>query len=131
MLPSSVSSRQRTKAAFDAPPQSHKVMLFKLCRGKSYHVVHHYLCLFTLSIAIPGEDALKEPPRMPPPNKDINHVKWPSDPAHPWRNTQFPDLRYVPLPRDDGPKRPRTKQQSIKCGKILAASSSSQQHGGR
>ncbi|KIM68398.1 hypothetical protein SCLCIDRAFT_88934, partial [Scleroderma citrinum Foug A] len=47
-----------------------------------------------------GEDAIKEPPRVPPSDRDISYVKQRPDPAHPWRNAQFPDLRYAPLPHD-------------------------------
>ena len=130
MLPSSVTTRQYTKVASAAPPQSHKVMSLNSATKKV--TVSSYTTTPVSSrppSPSPGDDALKEPPRVPPPDKDISYVKQqPPDPAHPWRNVQFPDLRYVPLPRDDGPKRPRNKQQNKGRGKKPAAGGSSQQH---
>lgn len=130
MLPSSVTNRQYTKVASAAPPQSHKVMSLNSATKKV--TVSSYTTTPVSSrppSPSPGEDALKEPPRVPPPDKDISYVKQqPPDPAHPWRNVEFPDLRYVPLPRDDGPKRPRNKQQNNGRGKKPAAGGSSQQH---
>ena len=131
MLPNSVPSRQYTKAASAAPPQSHKVMSLNSATKKV--TVSSYTTT-PVSSRPPSPSleevalALKEPPRVPPPDKDISYVKQPPDPAHPWRNAQFPDLRYVPLPHDDGPKRPRNKQQNKRRGKMPAAGGSSQQH---
>ncbi|KAI6117239.1 hypothetical protein EDD16DRAFT_1693041 [Pisolithus croceorrhizus] len=42
----------------------------------------------------------QEPRRVPPPPGEINYVKQPPDPAHPWKNMQYPDLQYIPPPKD-------------------------------
>ncbi|KAI6116872.1 hypothetical protein EV401DRAFT_1864365 [Pisolithus croceorrhizus] len=48
----------------------------------------------------PPSPTPEEPRRVPPPPGEINYVKQPPDPAHPWKNMQFPDLQYIPPPKD-------------------------------
>ncbi|KAI6003432.1 hypothetical protein EDC04DRAFT_2908239 [Pisolithus marmoratus] len=48
----------------------------------------------------PPSPAPEEPRRFPPPPREISYVKQPPDPEHPWKNIQFPDLQYIPPPKD-------------------------------
>ncbi|KAI6033367.1 hypothetical protein EDC04DRAFT_2604996 [Pisolithus marmoratus] len=46
----------------------------------------------------PPSPTPEEPRRIPPPQ--VSYVKQPPDPAHTWKNVQFPDLQCIPPPKD-------------------------------
>lgn len=61
----------------------------------------------------PPSPTPEEPRRVPPPPREINYVKEPPDPAHPWKNMQFPDLQYIPPPKDPNAHGRRQQRREI------------------
>lgn len=97
MLPGAAGGTQGARKGTAAGPQSsHKVMSLNNTTKKV--TVSSYTN--TPVSSRPPSPAPEEPRRVPPPPKGISYVKQPPDPAHPWKNMQFPDLQYVPPPKD-------------------------------
>ncbi|KAI6154871.1 hypothetical protein BKA82DRAFT_132754 [Pisolithus tinctorius] len=96
MLPGAGGTQGARKGTAAGPQASHKVMSLNNTTKKV--TVSSYTN--TPVSSRPPSPTPEEPHRIPPPPKEISYVKQPPDPAHPWKNMQFPDLQYVPPPKD-------------------------------
>ncbi|KAI6154988.1 hypothetical protein BKA82DRAFT_76420, partial [Pisolithus tinctorius] len=94
MLPSAGGTQGACKGMATGPQSSHKVMSLNNTTKK---VTMSSYTNTPISLH-PPSPALEEPHRIPPPPKEISYVKQPPDPAHPWKNMQFPNLQHVPPP---------------------------------
>ncbi|KAI5996776.1 hypothetical protein EDC04DRAFT_3075673 [Pisolithus marmoratus] len=88
--------RPAGKATATGPQSSHKVLSLNSTTKKV--TVSSYTN--TPISSRPPSPAPEEPRRLPPPPREISYVKQPPDPEHPWKNMQFPDLQYIPPPKD-------------------------------
>ncbi|KAL4064519.1 hypothetical protein V8B97DRAFT_315169 [Scleroderma yunnanense] len=127
MLPNTATSRPVIKAAAVSVPRGHKVLSLN-STTKKVTVSSYTTTPVSSRPPSPREDAPKAPHRVPPPPGDISHVNQPSDPARPWKNMEFSDLRYIPLHHEGGPKHPRNKPQKKGRSAVPMPSGSSQQY---
>ncbi|KAG6329794.1 hypothetical protein ID866_9293 [Astraeus odoratus] len=100
LLPNAGPQTKSTKASATPPPQSHKVMSLNSTTKRV--TVSSYTSTPVPSRPPSPKDVPEEPHRVPPPPKHVPCIAEPPDPAEPWINMEFPDLRYIPLPKEEG-----------------------------
>ncbi|KAI6025476.1 hypothetical protein EDC04DRAFT_2722293 [Pisolithus marmoratus] len=99
MLPSASATqgahRSAGKGMAMGPQSSHKVLSLNSTTKKV--TISSYTN--TPISSCPLSPSPEELCRIPPP-REIGYVKQPQDPEHPWKNMQFPNLQYIPAPKD-------------------------------